>query len=284
MIGIFDSGYGGLTILHGIVDILPQYSYLYLGDNARAPYGSRSHEEILQFTTEGVEYLFQQGCPLVILACNTSSANALREIQQNVLPARYPDKRVLGILVPTIEQITGQSWGSVGGRATKTDLLTTVGIVATEQTVRSGAYEAEIKKRNSSINVIQQTCPELVPLIEQGAGKDVLTERVRAYLQELYSKVDSTAPPLTAVLLGCTHYALIADLIAQQLPTGVVLYEQPTIVAESLRKYLTDHPEIETQLDRAGKKTFLTTGKAEDVSRHSNRYFGQEIQFKGVSL
>lgn len=283
MIGVFDSGYGGLTILKGLVAVLPQYSYIYLGDNARAPYGDRSAQEIAKFTTEGVEYLFSLGCELVILGCNTASANALRSIQQDVLPKKYPDKKVLGILVPTIEQITGVSWKSDKKlESVDRQPTMTVGVLATQQTVASKSYEHEIHKRSNTIIVIQQACPDLVPLIERGASEAELTGKIQEYLDLLYGKI--TDVPLRAVLLGCTHYALIADLVARLLPSNVHLYEQPNIVAISLAEYLQRHPEIERKINREGSRTFLTTGFVEAVQAHSKRFYGEEIEFRNTQM
>ncbi|MEX1998031.1 MAG: aspartate/glutamate racemase family protein [Candidatus Andersenbacteria bacterium] len=294
VIGIFDSGYGGLTILHGILKILPQYSYLYLGDNIRAPYGQRSAEEIFKFTKQGVDYLFSHGAQLVILACNTASANALRRIQHELLPGPYPNKRavhgeprhrrVLGILVPTIEQITGVSWQKTEPIVSAALGLATVGVLATEQTVRSQAYEHEIHKRNPAIRVIQQACPGLVEAIERGKDKQEIKMLVQHYIEQLYARVPAHAAPISAVLLGCTHYALIADVIAACLPKKVKLYQQPTIVAKSLQQYLKRHPEVAATLGTTGERHFLTTGDEAEVARHSRRYFNQTITFHRVML
>lgn len=283
MIGLFDSGYGGLTILHGILDELPEYSCLYLGDNARAPYGSRSSEEIFEFTKQGVDYLFSHGCALVILACNTASASALRKIQQEVLPAQYPDKKVLGILVPTIEQITGVPWKQTSHSMSALGVAS-VGVLATEATVKSNSYADEIHKRNPSIRVFQQACPGLVEAIEAGEDVYVITTMVSGYVAQLKKQVPPNAAPISAILLGCTHYALIADLITKLLPPEVRLYEQPRIVATSLKKYLAAHPEIEQKLDRKKERIFVTTGNSNDVSAQSQKYFGQSIQFKSAAL
>ncbi len=265
MIGVFDSGFGGLTILKELLAKMPEYDFVYLGDNARNPYGPRSAEEIFLFTLEGIEELFSRGCPLVILACNTSSANALRRIQQEVLPEKYPDRRVLGILVPTIEQLEA---GSV------------VGILATEATVRSNAYVKEAAEKNPSAMIVQQACPNLVPLIERGASGEELQTEVRGYVEALIAQ----NPKIETVLLGCTHYALIADHISQELPKGVKLLGQSAIVAEALADYLARHPEIDQRLTKGGSRTFLTTGDANEVSRLGSKFFGDPIQFENVRL
>lgn len=283
MIGLFDSGYGGLTILHGILKELPEYSYMYLGDNARAPYGSRSADEIFEFTKQGVEYLFEHGCQLVILACNTASASALRRIQRELLPAQYPDRRVLGILVPTIEQITGVPWKQTSHSMSAIGVAS-VGVLATEATVKSNSYAEEIHKRNPSIRVFQQACPGLVEAIEAGENASVITTLVGGYIEELNHQVSSGAAPISAILLGCTHYALITDLIKKLLPQEVRLYEQPRIVAKSLKKYLESHPEIDQKLDRGREPIFLTTGNASEISAHSSQYFGKSLTFVTVPV
>ncbi len=264
MIGVFDSGFGGLTILKTLTEVLPKYDYVYLGDNARVPYGSRSAEEIFQFTCQGVEELFRRGCPLVILACNTSSANALRRIQQEVLPVKYPDRRVLGILVPTVERFGDE----------------VVGILATEATVRSQAYVYEAAQRAPKAMIVQQACPKLVPLIEVGASEEELRTAVREYLDGLFAQHES----IHAVLLGCTHYALIAGMIGEMLPNGVRLYEQSEIVAGSLGSYLERHPEIVVQLSAGGTRMFLTTGDAVEVSRLGTAFFGSSLNFEQITL
>ncbi len=280
MIGLFDSGYGGLTILHGIIDLLPQYSYVYLGDNARAPYGSRSAEEVFNFTVEGMGYLFDQGCQLVILACNTASTGALRRIQQEILPSRYPDKKVLGIVVPTIEQVTGIPWKNNKPSVSAPLGQLTVGILATQRTVDSKVYEAEIHKRNPSIRVVQQACPELVEAVERGASRAEIVPIIKSSIQNLYGQVPADAAPISAIVLGCTHFALIADDIRRELPDGVRLYEQPAIVAKSLKQYLESHPDIEKALSLGKPVEFITTGNPAVVSAISDRYFKSNVNFK----
>lgn len=273
MIGVFDSGYGGLTILKAIIAKLTNYSYLYFGDNAKSPYGSRSAEEITEFTWQGVEYLFQQGCPLIILGCNTASAVALRPIQQEFLPKKYPDRRVLGIIVPTIEQITGVGWHqtAVPGQTEPT----TVGILGTEQTIKSQAYVQEIHKRNPSVTVVQQSCPELVPLIEAGVPAEEIKPVIESCLKQLFAQANH----IKSVVLACTHYTLIEDLIRVALPANVQLFDQPTVVAQSLATYLTHHPEIVARLDKAKQHTFITTGDHTEVSRLSTHYFGKPLKY-----
>lgn len=273
MIGVFDSGYGGLTVLKALVEKLPDRSFLYFGDNARAPYGSRSPEEILEFTRESVEFLFGRGCDLVILACNTSSSNALRRIQEEVLPRKYPTKRVLGILVPTVEKATEGASPKV------------VGVLGTEGTARSGAYEREIGKRDPMIRVVVQSCPLLVPMIEGEAPEANLRSMIRTYLHELLSKVQNETGKLgpEALILGCTHYTLVKEMIQEMLSEETELYDQPAIVAESLSLYLERHPEI-APTDGTTGTTFFTTGDARKVSRAASLFLGAETSFGNVRL
>lgn len=282
MIGLFDSGYGGLTILHGILEVLPQYSYLYVGDNARAPYGSRSSEEIFEFTRQGVDYLFSQGCELVILACNTASASALRRLQQEVLPAQYPDKKILGILVPTIEQITGVPWKQTNHSMSAIGVAT-VGVLATEATVQAGAYAEEIHKRNPSIRVVQQACPGLVEAIEAGESLTRIDSLIETYITALEAKVPADTS-LSAVLLGCTHYALVANRIHNFLAPNIKLYEQPSIVATSLANYLDRHTELAARIEQRRTCVFLTTGNPDLISAGSQRYFGEAINCKKIKV
>ncbi len=273
--------------MRALTKLLPEYDYLYLGDHARAPYGPRSKEEIYQFALQGVEELFRRGCEIVIFACNTAAANALREIQQEVLPKKYPHKRVLGILVPTVEQLTGIQWGQTTPSPSLSvrrgeDLV--VGILATEATVRSGAYTREIQKRRPEMIVLEQACPELSPLIEAGATEEVIRETAQKYVRGLFAQRKSSFPPITSVLLGCTHYELVADLIAGMLPKGVNLYAQSAIVAESLRVYLERHPEMRARLSATGQRHFLTTGDASEVSRLGTTFFGATVNFEHIEL
>ncbi|MBI4021732.1 MAG: aspartate/glutamate racemase family protein, partial [Candidatus Andersenbacteria bacterium] len=202
MIGVFDSGFGGLTILRVLVDRLPRYSYVYLGDNARMPFGSRTADDVFALTWHGVDYLFRRGCALVILACNTASAVCLRRIQQEELPAQYPDRRVLGIVVPTIEQITGVNWEVRKAVPVGQTDVRSVGVLATTQTVRSQAYPHEIRKRRPSIRVVQQACPRLAALIEAGAQQTKLRREIKKCLAALYQAAGND---IDAILLGCTH-------------------------------------------------------------------------------
>lgn len=268
-IGIFDSGYGGLTVMQEIVKKLPQYDYIYLGDNARAPYGTRSFETVYRYTLECVEWFFKQGCPLVILACNTASAKALRTIQQNDLPKLNASNRVLGVIRPTAEII---------GQYSKTKK---VGVLATSGTVLSDSYKIEINKFYPEVQVYQQACPMWVPLIEnnehESAGADY-------FVKEYVDALNNQSAEIDTVLLGCTHYPLLAGKIQQQLKNDIQLLSQGNIVADSLADYLHRHPEMEERLTKHGEKQFFTTDSAEDFNRHARLFYGAEVQATHVEL
>ncbi|MBK8564042.1 MAG: glutamate racemase [Saprospiraceae bacterium] len=259
-IGIFDSGYGGLTVLREIVQLLPQYDYRYLGDNARSPYGPRDFETIYHYTLECVQYLFAQGCPLVILACNTASAKALRNIQQLALPKIAPDRRVLGVIRPTAEVI---------GNFSKTKKI---GVLGTVGTVRSESYLIEIGKFFPAIEVSQQACPMWVPLVENGELAGPGTEFfVKKYLDELLT----ASPGIDTLLLACTHYPLLEPVIRQFLPKEINIVSQGGIVAHSLADYLQRHPDMEMRLSKQGLRDFHTTGATEDFDGHASAFFGE---------
>lgn len=262
-IGVFDSGYGGLTVLRALVDRLPQYDYLYLGDNARAPYGNRSFQTIHQYTLQAVRWFFEQGCPLVILACNTASAKALRTIQQKDLPRMAPDNRVLGVIRPTAE---------VMGHHTQTGH---VGILATPGTVQSDSYVLEMAKFFPEITVHQQACPLWVPLIEQGehlgTGADYFIQK------DLQALLDQS-PRTDLVLLACTHYPLLEEKIRQYLPAEKKILTQGKVVADSLADYLVRHPEMESRLGRSASVRFFTTDDPADFNKKGALFYGQEVQ------
>jgi glutamate racemase len=268
-IGVFDSGYGGLTVLKEIVQRLPQYDYIYLGDNARTPYGNRSFETVYQYTLQCVKWFFEQGCPLVILACNTASAKALRTIQQNDLPRLAPDKRVLGVIRPTTEVI---------GNYSKTK---SVGILATNGTVSSDSYPIEISKFFPELKVYQQSCPMWVPLVEnnehKGSGADYF---VKKDLQSLFEK----GKDIDTLLLACTHYPLLEEKIKQHIPPHVRLVTQGKIVAESLADYLQRHPQMEPRCSQNGRRLFYTTDAAADFDRQGKTFFGETIHSQHVDL
>lgn len=267
-IGIFDSGYGGLTVFRAIRDLLPQYDYVYLGDNARAPYGNRSFETIHQYTKECVQWFFEQGCPLVIIACNTASAKALRSIQQNDLQS-YPGKRVLGVIRPTAEVIGDLSSSK------------TIGIMATKGTVQSESYLLEIEKFFPELKVYQEACPLLVPLIENGEHQsEGASFFLKKYLDELLAK-DSN---MDTILLACTHYPLLEKKIRELLPKKIRVISQGSIVAKSLGDYLERHSEIESLITNGGNLKFFTTDDVGDFEQHATQFFGEKIKAEQVVL
>ncbi|MBK6382821.1 MAG: glutamate racemase [Chitinophagaceae bacterium] len=268
-IGVFDSGYGGLTVLKEIIKKLPEYDYLYLGDNARAPYGNRSFETVYQYTLQCVKWFFEQNCSLVILACNTASAKALRTIQQNDLPVIAPGNRVLGVIRPTAEII---------GTFSETK---SVGILATNGTVASQSYPMETAKFFPDLKVYQEACPMWVPLIEneeyQSHGADFF---IKKNLHNIFEK----GKDIDVILLACTHYPLLKEKIEEYLPVGVKLISQGEIVATSLADYLTRHPEIESRCSKNGQRIFYTTDSTEDFDNHATTFYGQPISSKHVDL
>jgi glutamate racemase len=268
-IGVFDSGYGGLTILKEITGLLPQYDYVYLGDNARSPYGPRSFDTVYRYTLECVQWFFNQGCSLLVLACNTASAKALRTIQQHDLPVIAPGKRVLGVIRPTTEII---------GSYTKTNH---VGILATTGTVLSGSYPIEIAKFFPELHVYQEACPMWVPLVENNEydqpGADYF---VKKHLDNIFSK----SLLIDTLLMACTHYPLLKDKIEQFLPNGVRLLSQGQIVAKSLAGYLQRHSNIEQLCSKNGLQQFYTTDSTADFDSHASIFFGQSVQSKHVDL
>jgi glutamate racemase len=268
-IGIFDSGFGGLTIYQKIRETLPAYDYIYLGDNARTPYGNRSFEAILQFTTEGVDFLFQQNCKLIVIACNTASAKALRTIQQNFLPKSYPDCRVLGIIRPSVEEI---------GRYSHTR---TVGLWGTEGTVKSMSFQIEMQKFFPDVHLIQQACPLLVPLVEAGElSGDGVDHFVRKYWQETAAQSNK----IDTLLLACTHYPLLQESIRKVVPESVKIILQATIVAPSLQDYLQRHPEIENELSRNGSQVFLTTDQTYGFDHLAEIFLGHPVVSRKISI
>ena len=268
-IGIFDSGYGGLTILHGIRQQLPEYDYMYLGDNARAPYGSRSFEVVYQFTRQAVLRLFERGCHLVILGCNTASAKALRSIQQRILPELAPDRRVLGIIRPTAEVI---------GQLTHTRH---VGILATEGTVRSESYNMEIQKLWPDITVTGQACPLWAAIVEaneaDSPGADYF---VKKRIDQLLRK----DPDIDAIVLGCTHYPLLMSSIVSHVPPHVRIVPQGQYVAASLCDYLHRHPEIERKLTKQGQCYYLTTESEEKFNENAQIFLHESINVQHTDL
>ena len=268
-IGVFDSGYGGLTILRQIRKLMPQYDYLYLGDNARTPYGTRSFDIVYEFTLQAVRYLFEQGCHLVILGCNTASAKALRSIQQRDLPQMDPERRVLGVIRPTVEAV---------GSITKTRH---VGIMATPGTVRSMTYELELAKLSPDIHVTSEACPMWVPLVENDEydepGADYF---VHKDIQRLMDR----DPAIDTVILGCTHYPLLLSKIQQHMPEGVRVIEQGSYVAQSLKDYLQRHGEMAARITSGGSARFLTTESEEAFQIHAATFMGEPLQAERIFL
>ena len=261
-IGVFDSGYGGLTVLKEITEKLPQYDYVYLGDNARAPYGGRSFDTVYQYTLQSVEWFFKMGCPLVIIACNTASAKALRTIQQNDLPLMGPDKRVLGVIRPTTEII---------GNYTKTNQ---VGILGTQGTVQSNSYPTEIVKFFPGVTVLQQACPMWVPLIE---NNEHLSAGADYFIKKNIAQLLSQAADIDTILLACTHYPLLLEKLQQYVPAGTTLLSQGHIVAKSLQDYLAKHKSLEENCTKNGKVSFYTTDSTEDFDKQGAAFYGKPI-------
>ena len=268
-IGVFDSGFGGLSILREIRKELPQYDYIFLGDNARAPYGNRSYQLVYEFTLQAVKHLFSQGCHLVILACNTASAKALRTIQQLDLENLDPNRRVLGVIRPTVEKIG--------------DITTTrkVGIFGTPGTIQSLSYDIEIKKMHPDIKVYSHACPMWVPLVENresdGPGADYFVKKDVEALMSQCSDIDS-------VILGCTHYPLLYDKIKKYAPEGVQIIEQGPIVAQSLKDYLERHPEMEQRCSKGGTCVYSTTEDASRFSPLASIFVNHTVNAKHVIL
>lgn len=278
MIGIFDSGCGGLTIYDAVKRAFPQRSFLYLGDHYHAPYGERDPADIRELTGTSVEALFGLGCRLVILACNTASANALRPLQQEWLPGAWPDNRILGVLVPMVEAITGMPWMADPSTRPPVEKARTIAVFATSRTVSSNAYPHEVAKRAPEVRVVQQACPALVEMIERKADREELRDAVQGYADAMMEQLEGKAPD--AVMLGCTHYPLVADLFAEALPAGVEILSQPALVARSLAHYLERHPEFD---DGEGLPTrFLTTGDAEQVAEVSETFLGHAVSFEAL--
>ena len=268
-IGVFDSGYGGLTILHGIRQLLPQYDYMYLGDNARAPYGPRSFEVVYEFTRQAVVKLFEMGCHLIILGCNTASAKALRTIQQNDLPQLDPDRRVLGIIRPTAEVISSLTESRH------------VGVLATEGTIKSESYNLEIHKLWPDIQVSGGACPFWVPLVEyneaDSPGADYF---VKKRIDELMRKDHA----IDAIILGCTHYPLLMPKILKYLPKGVRIVPQGEYVADSLKQYLERHPQLEQRCSRGATVHYLTTENPEKFKEQAQIFLHEPVDVENISL
>ena len=268
-IGIFDSGYGGLTILHGIRQLLPEYDYLYLGDNARTPYGPRSFDVVYEFTRQAVQKLFDLGCQLVILGCNTASAKALRSIQQNDLPKIDPERRVLGVIRPTAEVI---------GTLTKTRH---VGVLATEGTIRSESYNLEIQMLWPDIQVSGVACPFWVPLVEYNEADSPGAD---FFVKKRIDQIMRLDPQIDTIILGCTHYPLLMPKILKYLPQGVLVVPQGEYVAESLQRYFELHPQMEQRISRGATVRYLTTESPERFEEQARIFLREPVQVEKVTL
>ena len=268
-VGVFDSGFGGLSVLADLQRALPQADFIYLGDNARAPYGTRSFDAVYRFTLEAVERLFAMGCPLVILACNTASAKALRNIQQRDLPRMSPDRRVLGVIRPTAEAVGGLSRTGV------------VGVLGTPGTVASGSYDIEIEKLHPGFRVVAEAAPMWVPVVEQGfagsPGADWFVDEAVGRLLARDSRIDT-------IILGCTHYPLLYPKIRAAVPRGISIVSQGPIVAESLIDYLRRHPAMDAAISRGGATRYLTTDDAGMLPRQAGVFLGREIMAESIDI
>lgn len=268
-IGIFDSGYGGLTILDKIRTELPQYDYIYLGDNARTPYGTRSFDVVYKYTLECVTQLFEMGCQLVVLACNTASAKALRTIQQNDLPRLDANRRVLGVIRPTVEAV---------GALTHSNHI---GLLATTGTVQSNSYPLEIQKIYNNLFVTSEACPMWVPLIENNEHNSV---GANYFVQKNVSNLLNADPLIDTIMLGCTHYPLLAEKIKSFLPEGITLVSQGEIVAKSLVQYLVRHPEMDNRCTKNGTIRYLTTESTEKFSNSASVFLNRSIVAEHIDL
>jgi glutamate racemase len=270
-IGVFDSGYGGLTIFKELLEQLPEYDYIYLGDNARNPYGTRSFEVVYDYTWQAVRNLFGQGCQLVVLACNTASAKALRNIQQIDLPVHYPNRRVLGVIRPSVEMIP---------EMTKSGH---VGVLGTTGTVLSESYPMEIAKvpSESPIFVVQEACPMWVPIVENNL---IDSPGAASFVEQNIVSLFNKDPLIDTVILGCTHYPLLTKVILRYLPKGVRLLNQGPVVADKLSDYLRRHPEMEKLCSKSGRRDYFTTESAQNFDQLANLFLGSEVKSKHIKL
>lgn len=267
-IGVFDSGYGGLTVLNEFLKELPEYDFIYLGDNARSPYGTRSYDVVYEYTLQAVEQLFSMGCELVILACNTASAKALRTIQQRDLPKIDANKRVLGVIRPSIEAV---------GLLTQTQC---VGVLGTVGTIRSNSYPMEIGKLYPEIKVFQEACPMWVPLVENNEFK---SEGGRYFIKKNLNNLLKQNDDIDTIILGCTHYPLLQDEIRSYLPKHINLVSQGEIVAKSLRNYLERHPEMDIRCSKKGITEYYTTEFVDSFEEKASRFLNTTLTAKHIN-
>jgi glutamate racemase len=283
MIGVFDSGFGGLTVLSALLRELPDYDYLYLADSARAPYGARSAEVVNEFTVEAVDWLFEQGCPLVVLACNTASARALRNIQRLHLPKRWPDRRVLGVVRPSVEALAGLPVGTVAipDETAPTTVEGLVAVLGTEATIASDSYGIELRKLAPKLRLVQQACPLWVPLVEAGELEGAGTEY---FLRKALTPLLPPHETPSRVLLGCTHYPLLLPVIRRILPAGMEILDQGELVAERLADWMRRHPEQERKLSRGGGRRLVTTDDPVWFAERGEQLLGAPIHAGRVRL
>ncbi len=266
-IAVFDSGYGGLTVLKELLKEFPEYDFIYLGDNARAPYGDRSFDVVYKYTLEAVKFLFQKGAHLVILACNTASAKALRTIQQNDLPKIDPNRRVLGVIRPSVEAVA---------EITKSK---NVGVVGTEGTVASQSYPLEIEKSDKNISVFQEACPLWVPIVE---NNEIETPGSKYFIEKNINNLLSKSDEIDTIILGCTHYPLLLPLIKEYVPQNIQIISQGQIVAQSLKDYLNRHPEIDEKIVKQGRREYFTTELSEKFDSSASIFLEKSIKSRTV--
>lgn len=279
MIGLFDSGHGGLTIFRALVHRFPDLKFAYLGDHSNAPYGNRPSEEIVELTRIGVEHLFGRGCKLVVLACNTATAVACRSLQQNWLPdAGYEGHNVLGVVAPMVEAATQTPWAVTSPQYPQKYNSETIGVFGTHRTIASGVYKEEIRKRCPKVTVIEQDCPELVTSIEEGHSKSMIEEMIGAYVAAMIERADGRAPE--RVILGCTHYPLVEHLFARRLPPSTRILSQPTVVADSLEDYLSRRPAYKALRDENHVPLLLTTGDRQKVESSLELFWPERRTFE----
>lgn len=281
MIGVFDSGFGGLTVLASLLRRLPDYDYLYLADNARAPYGARSPDVINEFTLEAVEWLFGEGCPLVILACNTASARALRNLQILHLPVHRPDRRVLGVVRPSVEALAGLPPGAIPGLTPPSPAEGVVAVLGTEGTIASDSYGMELRKLAPRLRLLQQACPLWVPLVEAGECDG---PGVEWFLHRYLDPVLSASPPPGRILLGCTHYPLLLPALRRVVPPGIALLSQGEEVAERLAHWLERHPDQASRLTRRAGRRFATTDDPAWFASRGGLLLGRPLEAERVRL
>jgi glutamate racemase len=270
-IGVFDSGYGGLTVLKELVKALPEYDFLYLGDNASNPYGTRSFEVVYEYTLEAVKYLFSQDCPLIIIACNTASAKALRNIQQLDLPGIAPDRRVLGVIRPSVEKVS-----EITGNGH-------VGVLGTVGTVVSESYPIELEKWSGGrvVSTVQEACPMWVPIVE---NNEIGTEGAEYFIKRHIQNILAKDSKMDTLILGCTHYPLLIDSIRKYVPPQINILEQGAITAEKLVEYLQRHPDMENRLSKGGTLRYQTTESAANFAEKAALFIGQKVNAEHVRL